>query len=227
MRSVSVRFGNVLGSQGSVVPIFQEQIRTTQRVTITHPDITRFFMTIPEAVSLVLQAFAVGTHRDVLVLDMGSPMKIVDLAKTLIRLSGKPEREIELVYTGLRPGEKLYEELFYCNEQQMPTANEKVMRARGRVVGWAGLSQHLEELRVLIATGSDSLIRSKVQDIIPEYSFVAEETPVLQDGARKYANPQLTPRTFAAAAGSGHADARPSQVFADFLQGPVYEGRLQ
>ena len=227
MRSVSVRFGNVLGSQGSVVPIFQEQIRTTQRITITHPEITRFFMTIPEAVSLVLQAFAVGKHGDVLVLDMGEPMRIVDLAKTLIRLSGKSEEEIDLVFTGLRPGEKLYEELFYCNERQMPTSNEKVIRARGQLMSWAGLSQRLEDLRVLIATGSGASIRSKVQDIIPEYSFVAKKTPLPQDGLRKYAKPQLTPRALAAAAGAGHADARQPQVSADFLRGPIFEGRLE
>jgi FlaA1/EpsC-like NDP-sugar epimerase len=227
MRSVSVRFGNVLGSQGSVVPIFQEQIRTTQRITITHPEITRFFMTIPEAVSLVLQAFAVGKHGDVLVLDMGEPMRIVDLARTLIRLSGKAEEEIDIVFTELRPGEKLYEELFYCHEKQMPTSNEKVMRASGQLMSWTKLFQHLEELRVLIATGSGVSIRSKVRDIIPEYSFVVEKTPLPQDGLPKYATPQLTPRAFAAAAGAGHVEGRQPQVSTDFLQGSAFEGRLE
>ena len=94
MRCVTVRFGNVLGSQGSVVPLFQKQIRTTRRLTVTHPEITRYFMTIPEAVALVLQAFAAGEHRDLLVLDMGKPVQIVDLANTLIKLSGIPEKEV-------------------------------------------------------------------------------------------------------------------------------------
>jgi FlaA1/EpsC-like NDP-sugar epimerase len=123
MRYVSVRFGNVLGSQGSVVPLFQEQLRTGQCITITHPDITRFFMTIPEAASLVLQADTVGEHGNVLVLDMGEPIRIVDLARTLIRLSGKSAQDVQIVFTGLRKGEKLYEELFYQNEVRLPTAN--------------------------------------------------------------------------------------------------------
>ena len=108
MRCVSVRFGNVLGSQGSVIPLFQEQIRTRRSITVTHPAMTRYFMTIPEAVSLVLQAFAVGEHGNTLVLDMGKPLRILDLARSLIRMSGKGESEVNIVYTGLRPGEKLY-----------------------------------------------------------------------------------------------------------------------
>src|SRR5262249_35926706 len=116
MRCVSVRFGNVLGSQGSVVPVFQKQLVEKQRITVTHPEITRFFMTIQEAVSLVLQAGAIGVDGDILVLDMGEPVRIVDLARTLIRLSGKTEKEVEIAFTGLRPGEKLYEELFYADE---------------------------------------------------------------------------------------------------------------
>jgi FlaA1/EpsC-like NDP-sugar epimerase len=207
MRSVSVRFGNVLGSQGSVVPIFKEQIRTTQQITITHPHITRFFMTIPEAASLVLQSFAVGKHGDVLVLDMGEPIRIVDLAKTLIGLSGKSKEEIEIVFTGLRPGEKLYEELFYGSEEQMPTSNPKVISARGQLMSWSGLVQRLEELKVLMIAGSGLSIRSKVQEIIPEYSFKID-SPVTEGMHTSHAGAaiQPTPRALAAAADVSHSD---------------------
>jgi FlaA1/EpsC-like NDP-sugar epimerase len=170
MRCLSVRFGNVLGSQGSVVPILQEQIRTTQRVTVTHPEITRYFMTIPEAVSLVLQAFTVGEHGDVLVLDMGEPIRIVDLAKTLIRLSGRSEDQVQIVFTGLRPGEKLYEELFYAAEEQLATSQKKVLRTRANLMDWLTLRQHLRELQHLATQGLDLSIRDKVKEIIPEYS---------------------------------------------------------
>jgi FlaA1/EpsC-like NDP-sugar epimerase len=173
MRCSCVRFGNVLGSQGSVVPILQEQIRTTQTVTITHPDITRYFMTIPEAVSLVLQASTLGAHASVLVLDMGEPMRIVDLAKTLIRLSGKSESQVEVVFTGLRPGEKLYEELFYEDEDQVPTLQKKVFCTRASAVNWANLSQQLSELRQLAAEGMEVAIRAKVKEIVPQYNHIS------------------------------------------------------
>ena len=174
MRCVSVRFGNVLGSQGSVVPIFQEQIRTSRRITITHPEITRYFMTIPEAVSLVLQAYVVGSHGDVLVLDMGEPVRILDLAKTLIRLSGKSEQEIEIVFTGLREGEKLYEELFYSHEVQLSTPNQHLKRARSKQIPWATLCDHLDALALLADSGSDASVRRKVREIIPEYQYDVE-----------------------------------------------------
>ena len=136
MRCLSVRFGNVLGSQGSVIPLFQEQIRLKRRITVTHPDITRYFMTIPEAVSLVLQAFSIGEKRDILVLDMGKPVRIVDMAKTLIRLSGIPEQEVKIEFTGLRPGEKLFEELFYEFEKRLNTDAPKVFRSQGKIAPW-------------------------------------------------------------------------------------------
>jgi FlaA1/EpsC-like NDP-sugar epimerase len=171
MRRVSVRFGNVLGSQGSVIPVLQEQIRSKQRVTVTHPDITRFFMTIPEAVSLVLQGFTVGKDGEILVLEMGRPIRIVELARTLIRLCGKHEDDIEIVFTGLRPGEKLHEELFYDNEAGLTTECEKVMRTSGSILPWPALQQHLRELDDLVYSASDDVIRRKLGQIVPEFQY--------------------------------------------------------
>jgi len=171
MRCVTVRFGNVLGSQGSVVPLFQQQIRTTRRITVTHPKITRYFMTIPEAVALVLQAFAAGEHRDLLVLDMGKPVQIVDLANTLVKLSGIPENEVEIVFTGLRPGEKLYEELFYQHEEPGATSVEKIMRARSSTISWDTLTWHLNALHSMVGNETEAVIRARMKQIIPEYSY--------------------------------------------------------
>ena len=170
MQCASVRFGNVLGSQGSVVPVFEQQIRNEGRITVTHPEITRFFMTIPEAVSLVLQAFTLGAHGNILVLDMGEPIRIADLARTLIRLTGASEDDVPIVFTGLRPGEKLFEELFYSSETFLATPHEKVQRAHGNLTSWPNLSQHLQELEQLMLSGSDKSMRAKIQDIVPEYS---------------------------------------------------------
>jgi FlaA1/EpsC-like NDP-sugar epimerase len=126
---VSVRFGNVLGSTGSVVPIFQEQLENGEPLTITHPDMTRFFMTIPEAAWLILDAAAIGRNGDLFVLDMGEPVRIVDLARDLVRLSGHDPDTQPMETVGLRPGEKLHEQLFYDAEQVEPTENAKVLRA--------------------------------------------------------------------------------------------------
>jgi FlaA1/EpsC-like NDP-sugar epimerase len=170
MRCASVRFGNVLGSQGSVVPVFQQQIRHDGRVTVTHREITRYFMIIPEAVSLVLQAFTIGAHGDILVLNMGEPIRIADLARTLIRLSGAAEEDVPIIFTGLRPGEKLCEELFYSTEALLPTPHEKVQRTHGNLAPWPSLSRQLQELRGLMRSGSEESMRAKIQDIVPEYS---------------------------------------------------------
>jgi FlaA1/EpsC-like NDP-sugar epimerase len=131
---VSVRFGNVLGSSGSVVPIFQQQLERGEPLTVTHPDMTRYFMTIPEAVWLILDAAAIGDPGSLLVLDMGEPVRIVDLASDLIRLSGRDPESVPIEFTGLRPGEKLHEELFYATEQMQPTRSEKVMLAAAQAV---------------------------------------------------------------------------------------------
>ena len=170
MRCVSVRFGNVLGSSGSVVRIFQDQIRQGQPLTITHPEIKRFFMTLPEAVSLVLQAFAIGEHGDILVLEMGRPMRILELARTLIRISGKTEQDVQLIYTGLRPGEKLEEELFYQNEHVLPTSCPKIKRVQSMGVDWPCLRAQLQQLRDSLSIDGPDPIRRMLKCIVPEYT---------------------------------------------------------
>jgi FlaA1/EpsC-like NDP-sugar epimerase len=184
MRCLSVRFGNVLGSQGSVIPLFQEQIRSRRQITVTHPEITRYFMTIPEAVSLVLQAFSIGDKGDTLVLDMGEPIRILDMAKTLIRLSGIPQDQVKIVFTGLRPGEKLFEDLFYQFERRLSTSAEKVFRTRAPLVVWAELLAQLTALRAEMLTGVPARIRAKVKEIVPQYQWAATE------GARRIPAPQ-------------------------------------
>jgi FlaA1/EpsC-like NDP-sugar epimerase len=171
MRCASVRFGNVLGSQGSVIPIFQEQIRTRRCITVTHPDMTRYFMTIPEAVSLVLQAFVVGQHGNILVLDMGEPVRILDLARTLIRMSGRTEQEICIVFSGVRPGEKLFEELFYDSEVRLPTSVSQILCAQTALPDWSALHSQLVELETVSKNGFGDAIRATVKRIIPEYQW--------------------------------------------------------
>jgi FlaA1/EpsC-like NDP-sugar epimerase len=170
MRCVSVRFGNVLGSNGSVVPVFQEQLRRSQPLRITHPEIKRFFMTAREAVSLVLQAYVIGKAGDTLVLDMGEPVRILDLARTLIRLSGRSVREVGITFTGLREGEKLNEELFYDSEEVQATSFEKIKRIRSALMGWAQLQRYLSELRISVSLSGAGLVRQKIKQIVPEYS---------------------------------------------------------
>lgn len=169
MRCVSVRFGNVLGSNGSVIPIFQEQIRKNQPITITHPEITRFFMTISEAVSLVLQAFAIGRKGEILVLDMGEPVRITDLAETLVRLSGKSRPEFKFI--GLRPGEKLFEELFYSEERVSPSACEKIACAEGAKLAWPVLKRSLDELYVATSLGKREPILAQLKRIVPQFTY--------------------------------------------------------
>ena len=158
-RFITVRFGNVLNSAGSVVPTFRRQIEEGGPVTVTDPEMLRYFMTIPEAVQLVLQSGAVGEGGDVLILDMGEPVKIVDLAKDMIRLSGQryPD-DIDIVFTGLRPGEKLYEELFYETEQNAVRIHEKIFRApRDADAFVAKIQEELEQLASHLNSGREEL----------------------------------------------------------------------
>ncbi len=176
IRCVSVRFGNVLGSNGSVIPVLTQQLHNREPLTVTHPDIKRFFMTTREAVALVLQAFVIGKHGDILVLDMGEQVKIVDLARTLIRLSGKSERDVEIRFTGLREGEKLSEELFYENEEVIPTSCEKIKRTKGPLKDWRELCRQLEELRTSMCVDGAAPVRIKMKEIVPEYSLQSDKS---------------------------------------------------
>jgi len=174
MRCVSVRFGNVLGSSGSVIPVLRQQLINHQPLTITHPDIRRFFMLTPEAVALVLQAFAVGYHGDILVLDMGESVRILDLARNLIRLSGRSDQDVEIQFTGLREGEKLDEELFYEHENVAPTVCEKIKRTNGAHRNWQQLCLQLGELRTALTADDAAPIRAKIKQIVPEYSVAGQ-----------------------------------------------------
>ena len=168
---VAVRFGNVLGSNGSVIPLFKKQIEEGGPVTVTHPDIIRYFMTIPEAVSLVLQAGAYAKGGEIFILDMGEPVKIVDLAKNLILLSGhKPNEDIQIVFTGLRPGEKLYEEMLMKEEGMQDTANKLIHIGKPIQMDEERFLRQLEEIKEYVVTEPDD-IREWVQRIVPTYSI--------------------------------------------------------
>ncbi|NOZ06577.1 MAG: polysaccharide biosynthesis protein [Chloroflexi bacterium] len=169
---VAVRFGNVLGSRGSVIPTFQEQIARGGPVTVTHPDVRRYFMTIPEAVQLVMQAAALGRGGEVFVLDMGEPVRIADLAYDLITLSGfEPDRDVKIAFTGLRPGEKLFEELFIEGEEYRQTCHEQIFMARnGFSAPPADLPSEMDLLLRLARAGKESAVRQQLRRLVPEYT---------------------------------------------------------
>ncbi len=170
----AVRFGNVLGSNGSVIPLFKKQIESGGPVTVTHPDITRFFMTISEAVSLVIQAGAMAKGGEVFILDMGEPVKILDLAKDLIRLSGyEPGEDIKIKFTGLRPGEKLYEELMLAEEGITATRHSKIFVGKPLDIDHGELLRKLETLEAAI--GDEEKIRQVMAMIVPTYSYAMTE----------------------------------------------------
>jgi FlaA1/EpsC-like NDP-sugar epimerase len=167
-RFITVRFGNVLGSTGSVVPLFQQQIAAGGPVTVTHPDITRYFMTIPEAAQLILQGSVIGSGGEIFVLDMGEPVKIAYLAEQLILLSGKrPGVDIEIVYRGLRPGEKLHEELFYAEERLADTAHPKILLARSEQPDVDRLESTLAQLDKACRRHDEETIKTLLAGMIP------------------------------------------------------------
>lgn len=176
-RFITVRFGNVLGSAGSVVPLFERQIRAGGPVTVTHPDMKRYFMTIPEACQLIMEAGAIGRGGEIFVLDMGEPVEISYLAEQMITLAGKRVgADVEIVYTGLRPGEKLVEELFHERENLAPTGREKLLLAQTRTVDWDWLNRQLDDLMSACERYDEGEVKRLVSDLVPEYVNLADET---------------------------------------------------
>lgn len=180
---ITTRFGNVLGSSGSVIPRFKAQIERGGPITVTHPDITRYFMTIPEACRLVLEAGSMGEGGEIFIFDMGKSVKIIDLAKKMIRLSGLvPHQDIAIEFSGLRPGEKLYEELLNDLENTMPTHHEKIMVAQVREYHFQTISKHISELIKLSCEYKDRQVVVKMKEIVPEFksnNSIYEELDIL------------------------------------------------
>ena len=170
MRVTIVRFGNVIGSAGSVVPMFREQIRRGEPVTVTHPEVSRYFMTISEACQLILQAAAIGGDQGIFTLDMGEPVPIRVLAEQMIRLAGKiPGRDVRIVYTGLRSGEKLHERLHHADEKNRMTVYPKILQAQSRSVDVVGCHRILASLRTAVAEYDEPCLHRQLRDAIPEY----------------------------------------------------------
>ena len=168
-RYATVRFGNVLDSTGSVVPLFRSQIEAGGPVTVTHPKMTRYFMTIPEACQLILQAEAMSKGSEIYVLDMGEPVKITYLAEQMIRLSGKePGKDIQIIYTALRPGEKLFEELFHEKEKLVTTQHEKILLATHRPIAWDGLNKKMDAIKVACEQFDEAALLRLIDSLVPE-----------------------------------------------------------
>jgi FlaA1/EpsC-like NDP-sugar epimerase len=169
-RFITTRFGNVLGSTGSVIPRFKAQIQKGGPITVTHPEITRYFMTIPEAVHLVLEAGTMGIGGEIFIFDMGEPVKITDLALKMIKLAGlQPEKDIKIVYTGLRPGEKLYEELLNDGESTMPTYHEKIKISQVIDYNYEQVLTDITELLTLNGHNNILAVVNKMKEIVPEF----------------------------------------------------------
>ena len=172
----AVRFGNVLGSNGSVIPVFKRQIAAGGPVTVTHPDIERYFMTIPEASRLVIQAGGLAKGGEIFILDMGEPVKIVELAKSLIQLSGlTPDADIEITFTGLREGEKLYEELLMDEESTLPTTNSSIMVSTGQEISYDEVAAKLDEIEAAIAKTDEEAI-AILEEAVPTYTHTTNRS---------------------------------------------------
>ena len=174
---VTTRFGNVLGSNGSVIPLFREQIRRGGPVTVTHKDIIRFFMLIPEACKLVLEAGTMGNGGEIFVFDMGKPVRIVDLAKRMIQLSGA--KDVEIKFTGLRDGEKLYEEVLNEEETTKPTFHPKIKIAQVREYDYTEVSDHIDSLVASSIQETDMQIVKRMKDLVPEFKSKHSKYEVL------------------------------------------------
>jgi FlaA1/EpsC-like NDP-sugar epimerase len=181
---ITTRFGNVLGSSGSVIPRFKAQIQKGGPITVTHPDITRYFMTIPEACRLVLEAGSMGKGGEIFIFDMGQSVKIVELAKKMIKLSGLiPNQDIQIEFTGLRPGEKLYEELLNDTENTLPTHHDKIMIAKVRTYDFESIQTKVEELILLACDYQDNDVVKAMKNMVPEFiskNSIYEELDVLE-----------------------------------------------
>jgi FlaA1/EpsC-like NDP-sugar epimerase len=169
-RFITTRFGNVLGSNGSVIPLFEKQIRKGGPLTITHPEVTRFFMTIPEACQLVLEASIMGQGGEIYIFDMGESVKIVDLARKMVKLSGlELGKDIQITYTGLRPGEKLYEELLNDKENNIATHHPQIMIAKVQEYNHNEITEHIETLKRLADKEDNTAIVKEIKSVVPEY----------------------------------------------------------
>ena len=177
-RFITIRFGNVLGSDGSVVPLFRQQIESGGPVTVTHPEMMRYFMTIPEACQLILQAESMGKGSEIYILDMGEPVNITYLAEQMIQLSGnEPGKDIEIVYTGLRPGEKLYEELFHEKEQLTGTQHEKIFLANHRQIEWELLDRTISDMETACGNYDEKSLLKGIAILVPELHHIDRELP--------------------------------------------------